>query len=82
MNKELEQYLKLLFNINDPAFYTIIFVIILFILIYIIFKQVIIPLQKKHYSEKHELELKNVRLMALFAELDPDPIVRIDLQGK
>ena len=28
------------------------------------------------------MELKNSRLMALFAELDPDPIIRVDIEGK
>lgn len=82
MSKELNQYIKLLGNINDPIYYAILFTVILFILIYIIFKNVIIPLQKKHYLETSELELKNAKLMALFAELDPDPVIRTDITGK
>ncbi len=82
MSQELDQYINLLGNLNDPVYYTIIFVVILFVFIYIIFKNVIFPLQKKHYVETHELELKNARLMALFAELDPDPVIRTDINGK
>ena len=82
MSQELDQYINLLGNLNDPVYYVIIFAVILFIFIYIIFKNVIFPLQKKHYIETHELELKNVRLMALFAELDPDPVIRTNIIGK
>ncbi len=82
MSKELDQYIKLLGNLSDPVYYTILFSVILFILIYIFFKHVIIPLREKHNMETNELELKNAKLMALFAELDPDPVIRTDLNGK
>jgi signal transduction histidine kinase len=39
-------------------------------------------MKKKHLEEKHALEFKNARLSALFAELDPDPLIRIDETGK
>lgn len=80
-SRELSQYTKLLFSLNDPVYYTILFIILLFILLYFIFKYIVFPLQRKHLAEKHELELKNARLMALFAELDPDPVIRIDING-
>jgi len=82
MLKDLKQYVNLLFNINDPIFYSIIFAVLIFILLYLIFKNIIYPLQKKFISEKNELELKNARLMALFAELDPDPVLRLNKSGK
>ena len=47
-----------------------------------IFKYVVYPLQNKFTTEKRALELKNARLMALFAELDPNPVIRINNQGK
>ena len=80
-SRELSQYTKLLFSLNDPVYYTILFIILLFILLYFIFKYIVFPLQRKHLAEKQELELKNARLMALFAELDPDPVIRIDING-
>jgi len=82
MLKDLKQYVDLLFNINDPIFYSIIFAVLIFILLYLIFKNIIYPLQKKFISEKNELELKNARLMALFAELDPDPVLRLNKSGE
>ncbi|MBK7978863.1 MAG: hypothetical protein IPK06_02390 [Ignavibacteriae bacterium] len=41
---------------------------------FLIKKEYISPLRKK----KAELELKNLKLSALFAEVDPDPVIRID----
>ncbi len=81
MNKKLDYYLKLFLNLNDPIYYSILFLVLLFMLIYLIFKRVIIPLEKKHILENNALEMENAKLMALFAELDPDPILRIDLRG-
>lgn len=41
-------------------------------------KEFILPLTRR----KLELEIQNTKLMALFAEIDPDPILRIDDTGK
>ncbi len=80
--KETDQYIRLLFSYNNPIYYSVLFVILLFILVYFIFKYVIYPRDKKHLFETQALELKNARLMALFAELDPNPVIRTDLEGK
>ena len=79
--QNLKEYTRLFFSFNDPIFYSIFLVVVLIILIYIFFKYVILPLQKNHELEKKELELKNTKLMSLFAELDPDPVLRISLDG-
>ena len=42
---------------------------------------VFIPEKEKYTLEKKELEIKNARLMALFAELDPDPVIRLNKEG-
>lgn len=39
-------------------------------------------MEQKHILEKKEIELKTSRMMALFAELDPDPVIRVDTEGK
>ncbi len=82
MGEELNEYIKLLFSLNDPIYYSILFTVIIFMLIYLFFKQIIFPLQRKHINETSALELKNAKLMALFAELDPDPVIRTDMDGK
>ena len=79
--QQLKEYTRLFFSFNNPIFYSIFLVIILLVLIYIFFKYVVLPLQKNHELEKKELELKNTKLMSLFAELDPDPVLRISIEG-
>ena len=82
MKEELHEYLKYFLSPNNPILFSLLFVILIAILVYFISKYIILPLNKKHQNEKHEIELKNSRLMALFAELDPDPIIRVDIDGK
>ncbi len=82
LSKELNEYLKLLFRIDDPIVYSVLFIMIIFVLLILIFYYVIFPLRKKYMLETHALELKHTRLMALFAELDPDPVIRTDREGK
>lgn len=82
MKDELHEYLKYFLSPNNPILFSLLFVILITILVYFISKYIIVPMNKKHQDEKHEIELKSSRLMALFAELDPDPIIRIDTEGK
>jgi signal transduction histidine kinase len=82
MKEELNEYLKYFLSPNNPILFSIIFVILTTIVVYFISRYIILPLNKKHRDEKNEIELKNSRLMALFAELDPDPIIRINEFGK
>lgn len=46
--------------------------------IYVYYIHIILPLQKKHLQETENLKLKNAQLMALFAELDPEPLFRFN----
>ena len=48
---------------------------------YILRKYIVIPQQLQHTNELRESELKNARLMALFSELNPSPLLRIDKEG-
>jgi signal transduction histidine kinase len=81
MADDLREYLKLLFDLGNPLYYSIFLTVTIFLLIFFFFRYVITPLRKKHLIEKKELELKNIKLMALFAELDPNPLLRINSEG-
>ena len=39
-------------------------------------------MKHKYIKERENLHLKQNKLMAMFAELDPDPVFRFDSQGK
>jgi len=76
-----DDYLRLLFNWGNPIYYSLFLTITITIIIFFFFRYIILPLRKKYILEKKELELKNVKLMALFAELDPNPLIRIGPDG-
>ena len=82
MNNEVNQYIKLLLSPDDPIVYSLLLLVVVLALIYIFYKYIIIPLRKQHLLETHSLELENARLMSLFAELDPDPVIRTDMNGE
>jgi signal transduction histidine kinase len=77
----IDQMLKSLLDPKNPIFISILIASIITVTIYWIFKYIINPSYKKFIEEKHNLELESARLMALFAELDPDPVIRIDPSG-
>lgn len=72
---------EVFFRIDNPIFYTFFLVLVILFILNIIFKHILKPLKQKHIIEKQELELKNTRAMALFAELDPRPLVRLNVKG-
>lgn len=72
----------LFFSLNNPAIFSVLLCLALLGVIYIFYVHIVIPQNKKHTLEKENLELRNARLMALFAELDPDPLFRFDATGK
>jgi signal transduction histidine kinase len=81
MNREIDHYLELLRNMDNPIYYSIIFLIIIYLLLILINKYIIKPLKKKHHLEKRDLENDNIKMLEIFTEYDPNPIIRIDETG-
>ena len=77
----LDKYLEFLFSLNNPIYYAIIFTVLIIFVFYIFQKYILFPKVKKHKIQLKELELKNAKLMALFPELNPNPLIRIDING-
>jgi signal transduction histidine kinase len=71
-----------LYSIENPLLFSLILVVIILAVSYIYYRYVIIPLKKKHLQEEENMRLQQAELMALFAELSPDPIFRFDETGK
>ena len=69
-------------SIGNPAIFLLIFGIIAFSGVYIIQKYVFVPLRIKHQIEKQELELKNIKLLSLFATASPNPLFRFNADGE
>ncbi|MCF8261539.1 MAG: hypothetical protein K9J12_12250 [Melioribacteraceae bacterium] len=82
IKEEANYYIEILTNLSNPIYFSIIVSIILILVTIVVLRYIVIPLIKKHQLEKTEMELKTARLTALFAELDPDPVLRIDKNGR
>lgn len=77
LNKYLEQFI----SFDNPVFFAIIMSIIVIGLINLIYFKIIDPLQKKFAVEQQNFLLEKAELMALFAEMDPEPLIRTDQKG-
>ena len=72
-----DKIIETFFSVHNPAIIVAALFIIISTIVFLIKKEFIKPLQKR----KDKLEDENLRLLALFAELDPDPILRVDKNG-
>jgi signal transduction histidine kinase len=68
-------------SLGNPIYISAIVIIIFVIILILTYKVVINPITESYNKEKENLELKSAKLMAQFAELDPDPLLRIDSKG-
>ena len=71
-----------LFSIENPLLLSILIIVVIMTISFIYYRYVIIPMKKKHLEEEKNIRLEQAELMALFAELSPDPIFRFDVEGK
>lgn len=78
----IDNYTNQFLTFENPFFIAVILSIIVFSVIVLIFVKVIFPLQKKFVLENQRYLLEKAEIMALFAEMDPDPLIRIDSSGK
>jgi signal transduction histidine kinase len=67
---------------SNPVFMIFFVALTIVVIIYFLNRYLVKPLEEKHIQEKKEIELKNSKMMAQFAELDPDPVLRVDYEGK
>src|SRR4030065_1954172 len=67
---------------TNPFLLIIFIAVTVVMLLYFLNRYLVKPLEQKHIQEKKEIELRNSKMMALFAELDPDPVLRVDHEGK
>ena len=79
---ELQKYYKLLFDIKSPIYVSIFLLLVVIVLLIVSYKYIYNPLLRKHRDEKENLELESAKLLVMFSELDPNPIIRIDTDGK
>lgn len=79
---ELKEYFNVFKDFNNPVYSAILVALIIVVVLYITMRSIVIPQRVRHSLERENLSLQNARLIALFADLDPDPVIRIDSSGK
>jgi len=77
-----EQIFNSLRDPQNPLYISLLAIIALFGTIYFFYKYGIIPINERFKKEKESLELKSAKMMALFAQLDPDPVIRLNQFGE
>jgi signal transduction histidine kinase len=77
----LEKYIEYFFSIYNPFFLALLLFLLLFVVVFLFYRYVYNPLLDRHRKEKENIELKNAKLLALFVELDPNPIIKINPEG-
>jgi len=71
-----------LFSFENPVILSTFILVVILGITFIFARYVIIPMRKKHLEVQENLHLQHAEMMALFAELSPDPIFRCDKSGK
>jgi len=79
--ESLDKLLNYFFHIENPVLAAVLFVAFVLSFIVIVFKYLVFPLANKFEKEKELIELRSAKLMSLFAQLDPDPLIRINNAG-
>ncbi len=78
----VDKFFDQFFSLDNPILYAVLFVFIFLLILYLIRIDVIQPMKKRHLEKTKKLQHDYNARMALFADLDSDPLFRIDLSGK
>lgn len=77
----IETYTNLFFTFENPLFVALLVGVFVIGAIILVFIKIIFPLQRSFVTANQKYLLEKAELMALYAEMDPDPLVRIDEKG-
>ncbi|HOJ06585.1 MAG: sensor histidine kinase [Ignavibacteriota bacterium] len=80
-SSEFDDYIKSFPSSYNPVFISILIFILILALIYISYKNIYIPMIKKHKKDKKQFEITTEKILSMFSELDPNPIIRIAQDG-
>lgn len=68
-------------SLSNPIIVALLILLVLVSVIYIFYRYILIPMQKEHLQEQQSLRLQQAELMAMFAQSDPDPVFRFEIDG-
>lgn len=78
---DVQYIVKLLERSSNSTYLTIFFFILILLMILTLTTYFLVSTSYRFYKGKKELKFDSAKMMALFAELDPDPIIRITAKG-
>lgn len=78
---EFDDYLKSFPSSYNPVFISILIFILILAIIYLSYKGIYIPMIKKHRKDQKQFEITTEKILSMFSELDPNPIIRINQNG-
>lgn len=80
-SSEINDYVKSLPSFYNPVYISVLIFILLIAIIYISFRYIYNPMIKEHKEEQKKFEITTEKILAMFSELDPNPIIRINKDG-
>jgi signal transduction histidine kinase len=78
---EISDYLKSLPSFYNPVYISILIFILVTAIIYISFRYIYNPMLRKHKKDQKQFEVTTEKILEMFSELDPNPIMRINSTG-
>ena len=78
---DLNNYTQIFFTFKNPFFFAIILSIVIIGIVFLVTIKFIFPLHRKIAFDNQRFLTEKAELMAIFAEMDPDPLMRIDAEG-
>ena len=77
-----EDFISRMFTAENPVIYSFLFLALFIVILFLIKRHVIGPMKIKHRKEKQAIEQGHVETLALIANLNPNPMLRISPEGK
>ena len=80
-SNELNEYMESLPSFYNPVYISILIFILVAAIIYISYRFIYNPMIKVHKEEQKQFEITTEKILAMFSDLDPNPIMRINSSG-
>ena len=78
---DINEYIKSLPSFYNPVYISILIFILVAAIIYISFRYIYNPMIRKHKKDQKQFEITTEKILEMFSELDPNPIMRINSSG-
>ena len=80
-SSEIDDYLKSFPSFYNPVYIAVLIFILVIAIVYISYRYIYNPMIKEHKEEQKQFEITTEKILSMFSELDPNPIIRINKDG-